>query len=372
MVSDVTLGSALTQSQRSDAAEASLASDFSQFLTLLTTQLQNQDPLSPVETTEFTNQLVAFTGVEQQINTNQRLDSLVALNIGSSFSSSQSYVGQDISYIGSEFEYTGAPSSIDYSLPTQAADVTINVLNELGEVVYTEDGSTNVGINEFVWNGQLNSGGVALPGTYEVQVGALDVDDNPIQTQTVVRGRVRGTESQNGQIFLLVGERAVPLSNVLNTSETASASASDALTSALNFVGLDVSFLNDEVSFDGETSGDILYDLAEDADRAQIVIRNDVGETIFTQGLDESDISEGRHLFRWDGRLNDGTRAPAGVYQFEVDAINSNDQRILSTSVAEGNVDGVETQNGQIFLDIGNRTISLNNILSANVPPPPV
>ena len=80
MVSDVTINSALNQQQKTESAKTGLAEDFAQFLTLLTVQLQNQDPLSPMDTTEFTNQLVAFTGVEQQINTNQKLDSLVAMN----------------------------------------------------------------------------------------------------------------------------------------------------------------------------------------------------------------------------------------------------------------------------------------------------
>ncbi len=60
-----------------------LADDMQQFLTLLTTQLQNQDPLSPMDSTEFTNQLVQFSQVEQQITSNQKLDSLLALQLAS-------------------------------------------------------------------------------------------------------------------------------------------------------------------------------------------------------------------------------------------------------------------------------------------------
>ena len=107
MVSDVTIGTALNQQANTAASTASLAEDFSQFLQLLTIQLQNQDPLSPMETNEFTNQLVAFTGVEQQINTNQKLDSLVALQLGNSTGQALGYIGNDISYISSEFNYDG-------------------------------------------------------------------------------------------------------------------------------------------------------------------------------------------------------------------------------------------------------------------------
>ena len=85
MVGDVSIGTALNQQAQTNSSSVGLASDFNQFLILLTTQLQHQDPLSPMDTTEFTNQLVAFSGVEQQINTNQKLDSLVSLQLGNAF-----------------------------------------------------------------------------------------------------------------------------------------------------------------------------------------------------------------------------------------------------------------------------------------------
>ena len=107
MVSNVTINTALDQQSKTAAAQDKLATDFSQFLSLLTTQLQHQDPLSPMDTTEFTNQLVAFTGVEQQINTNQKLDSLVSLQLGNAMGSALGYVGLDVSYISSEFYNDG-------------------------------------------------------------------------------------------------------------------------------------------------------------------------------------------------------------------------------------------------------------------------
>ena len=365
MVSDVTFASALGQQQGTAGATSALAEDFSQFLTLLTVQLQNQDPLSPIESTEFTNQLVAFTGVEQQINSNQRLDSLIALNLGTAFSESQSYVGNEISYVSNEFEHTGAPSNVRYSLSNEAVTSNIFVFNQFGEIVYEEDGQTAAGIHEFVWDGTLSSGGIAVPGTYEVRIDALDSQENPVQTSTVVSGIVRGTESQNGQIFLLVGERAVSLSNILNTSAPTTENVGDSLTAALSYVGLDVSYLNTELNYDGSTPEDVLYTLDTDADRASIIIRDENGQTVFSDTVQNQ---SGQHLYRWDGRLNDGSTAPPGTYQFTIDAIDENDRRISTSSVAQGNVNGVETQNGQIFLNIGGTSVNLNNVISANIP----
>lgn len=220
MVSDVTLATAAGQQANTQASTEQLAEDFSEFLQLLTIQLQNQDPLSPMDTTEFTNQLVAFTGVEQQINTNQKLDSLVALQLGNVMGSALGYVGLDASYVGSEFFSDGtAPTTINYALDGQAVDITIRIENEQGEVIYEEAGATAAGSQEFIWDGTDSFGNPVEPGTYSVRIDALDIDDNAVGSSTVVEGRVRGVETQNGQVFLLIGERAVSLGNVLNVSQ---------------------------------------------------------------------------------------------------------------------------------------------------------
>ncbi len=219
MVSDVNIGTALNQQANTNNAQTGLAQDFNQFLILLTTQLQNQDPLSPMDTTEFTNQLVAFSGVEQQINTNQKLDSLVSLSLGNAVGNSLGYVGMDISYLSSEFNFDGAePVKLNYAYNSEPFEAKIRIVNEEGETVYETDAEKGLGNNEFVWDGTTKDGTIAPEGTYEIRVDALDFDGNAVSTTTVVNGRVRGVESQNGLIFLLVGERAVSLGQVLNVS----------------------------------------------------------------------------------------------------------------------------------------------------------
>lgn len=219
MVSDVTINSALNQQVSTQGATDSLAEDFSEFLTLLTIQLQNQDPLDPMDTTEFTNQLVAFTGVEQQINTNERLDSLVALNLGSAVGSAIGYVGQDISYISPEFHFDGEnQAEITYALNAEAAQGTLRIRDERGTQVYEGPLAASVGQHEFTWDGRLPDGTLAPAGTYSVQIDALDAQDQAVGSSVVVHGNVRGVETQNGQIFALVGERAVSLGNVLSVN----------------------------------------------------------------------------------------------------------------------------------------------------------
>ncbi|MBL4805561.1 MAG: flagellar hook capping family protein [Alphaproteobacteria bacterium] len=220
MVSDVSFSSALQEQQQTASASASLAEDFSQFLTLLTTQLQNQDPLDPLDTNEMTNQLVAFTGVEQQINTNQKLDDLVSLQLGNALGSSLGYVGLDISYVGSEFYSDGeTPVTINYALDGQAIENNLSIVNEEGITVYETSGSTAAGAQEFVWDGKDNFGNPVPPGTYAIRIDALNGQEEAVGGSTIVSGRVKGVESQNGVLFLIVGERAVALSNVLNARD---------------------------------------------------------------------------------------------------------------------------------------------------------
>lgn len=223
MVANVTLGTALDQQSKTQAAKTGLAEDFSQFLNLLTVQLQNQDPLNPMDTTEFTNQLVAFTGVEQQINTNQKLDSLVSLQLGNAMGSALGYVGMDVSYVSSEFNYDGSTESkITYALDGQAVQGKVRIYSETGVLVYETDAATSAGKHDFTWDGKDKNGQPAPAGTYEVKVDAIGPDGKAIGYSAVVTGRVRGVETQGGLIYLLVGERAVSTGNVLNASHTPS------------------------------------------------------------------------------------------------------------------------------------------------------
>lgn len=221
MTSDVTINNALDFQKNTANSSSQLAGDFDDFLVLLTTQLKNQDPLSPMDSTEFTNQLVNFAGVEQQINSNQKLDSLVAMGLGTSFSSALNYVGKDVSYLSSEAHFDGqTPLEIDYAITGGTSVQTkINIYNEEKDLVFTQDVSDDQKVENFVWDGTMTGGGKAPAGTYSIRVDALDADDKALKTSTVVNGHVSGVETQNGATFLLVGERAVSIGNIINVSE---------------------------------------------------------------------------------------------------------------------------------------------------------
>lgn len=220
MTSDVTLSGAISQTQKTATQSIKLAEDFTQFLTLLTTQLQNQDPLSPMDSTEFTNQLVQFSQVEQSINTNQKLDDLLALQLGSISSVALGYVGMDVTYTSAEMNWDGAaPVEVNYGLSAQASVAKVNIYKEDGTtLVRSMAAPTSVGAQNITWDGKDNNGNLMEEGTYTVKVDAADKDGKPMTVSTAVSGNVRGIESQDGVVYLLVGERAIALGSVINAS----------------------------------------------------------------------------------------------------------------------------------------------------------
>ena len=220
MTSDVTLTGALSSAQRTEQQSVQLAEDFDQFLRLLTTQLQNQDPLNPMDSTEFTNQLVQFSQVEQSINMNQKLDDLLSLELAGISSVALGYVGMDISYRSAELNYDGSsPVKINYALSEDTTGANLIIKNERGDTVFQTDVPGTAGGHEFIWNGENDFGGLSEEGTYSLRIDAKNREDEFLNVTTVVSGNVRGIESQDGVIFLLVGERAIALTNVINATE---------------------------------------------------------------------------------------------------------------------------------------------------------
>jgi flagellar basal-body rod modification protein FlgD len=215
----LTSTAATTSANKTQLAQQELSSNFSQFLRLLTTQLQNQDPLSPMDSAQFTQQLVMYSQVEQQLATNTKLDNLTTVSMNSSLALALGYVGKDVTYTSAELNFDGAePVEISYNLTEATTSATMNILDEDGNVVYSKPVSDATGLNKVSWDGMTTQGTTAEAGTYAIQIVALDAEGSPETVTTAVTGLVRGIENQNGVPNLLVGERAVPLDSVINAS----------------------------------------------------------------------------------------------------------------------------------------------------------
>ncbi len=195
-------------------ATSSLAENFDTFLTLLTVQLQNQDPLDPLDTNEFTSQLVQFTAVEQAIATNNNLESLIGLTELSHAATRISYLGKEVEAPGSTSYLTDGKAEWSYVLDDEATDVTITVTDSQGTTVHTATGETSAGEHSFTWDG-LDDLGVPQPdGEYTITVGAKDSDGASIGVTTSLIGKVTGLDNVNGILVFVIGTLTVPVSNI--------------------------------------------------------------------------------------------------------------------------------------------------------------
>lgn len=162
-----------------------LSGDFDTFLKLLTTQLQNQDPTSPMDTNQMTDQLTQFSQVEQQISSNDKLDSiLAALNVNSS-NQNLGYLGRVVEFDSSKIALmtvgkTEAGAEVKeavmaYNLPNVATDVEIQIIDpKTKQVVRTLEGDGEIGRHTVAWDGKNDSGGAVPNGQYELKVVAKD------------------------------------------------------------------------------------------------------------------------------------------------------------------------------------------------------
>lgn len=203
-----------------ESSASELAETFDTFLSLLTTQLQHQDPLDPMDSGEFTQQLVMFTNAEQAVATNQKLDTLNYLTLGNQASSAVNYIGKTVVAAGSSTVLSDGSATWQYNLAGNATLTTLTVKDQSGQVVLTTSGEIGEGDHTFVWDG-TDSQGVPLPdGTYDLAITATDINGQPVATTSSVEGKVTGIETQDGAIVLAVGDTTLPLSSVTAVKET--------------------------------------------------------------------------------------------------------------------------------------------------------
>jgi flagellar basal-body rod modification protein FlgD len=218
------LGLGLADSAASTAA-TNLASNFDDFLTLLTTQLTNQDPLNPTDSNEFTNQLVNFTNVEQNIATNQNLEALLQLQQlnqqNGTASAMINYLGKTVgSYLNvAALDSTGASWNID--LAGGAATVDYEIYDVNGNKVYTEDADgASAGAQVFSWNGEQTNGTTAGEGQYYLVVRAESAGGNSVDVSYNFEGEAQSMETVNGQPVLNVGGVYLTLDQITTVSVT--------------------------------------------------------------------------------------------------------------------------------------------------------
>jgi len=187
-----------------------IASNFTTFLQLLTTQLQNQDPLSPLDTNQFTQQLVEFAQVEQQMKSNDQLTSLVALEKSAVASTALAYVGATVVVDGSTAQLTNSTANWSMNV-TKPSTATITIKDSTGQNAFTGTVAVNPGTQAFTWNGRGNDGRLWPDGSYTLTATAVDANNQSVAISTEVQATVDSVDltqdppqlSINGQNYTL-------------------------------------------------------------------------------------------------------------------------------------------------------------------------
>ncbi len=195
---------------------ATLAEDFDNFLNLLTTQLQYQDPLAPMDSNQFTQQLVAFTGVEQSIATNKNLESIITQNQSLSATNTVGYLGKEVT-ISSDKAGVREDGTVrwEYALAAPSSSTKITVKDTNGIKVYEENGELGAGLHEFSWTPKEGT----PKEIYTLEVESISGNEEEIETNIYSKGIVESLETVNGQVLLAANGLLTAPVNVLSVKE---------------------------------------------------------------------------------------------------------------------------------------------------------
>jgi flagellar basal-body rod modification protein FlgD len=197
--------SASTAAGTNALASQQIAGNFQSFLTLLTTQLQNQNPLDPLDTNQFTQQLVEFAGVQQQLNTNDSLATLVSLQQTTQSTQALGFVGKTAVVAGTTAPMTNSVAEWQLSVPS-ASSLDITIANSTGQTVFTGTYNASAGNNQpFGWNGQGNDGTQYPDGNYTLTATAKDTNGNSVAITTAIEGVVNSVDLTQSPPLLSIG-----------------------------------------------------------------------------------------------------------------------------------------------------------------------
>ncbi|MBI1208571.1 MAG: hypothetical protein GC191_14965 [Azospirillum sp.] len=217
-VSATTSNSGATTGTSATSLE-SLGNDINQFLKLLTTQLQNQDPLNPMDNAEVTNQMIGYANVQQNSATNTRLDSLIALQKTGTAAGGLSYLGKQVEADGNLVEVSDGSGLLAYNLDATAASVLVRVVNSSGQTVFSANSTSTAdvasGMHRVAWDAKDSEGDTLPDGTYSLYITALDASGAVIGSSTRATGTVTGVDVTGDDALLSLGTSTIKMTDVL-------------------------------------------------------------------------------------------------------------------------------------------------------------
>jgi flagellar basal-body rod modification protein FlgD len=213
LASSTTASKASTNSSSLTSSGVRMADNFDQFLSLLTTQLKNQSPLDPLDTNQFTQQLVQFAGVEQQLRTNETLASLVTANKVGNATAALGFVGANVTV-----DRKGSPmqnGQVKWLMNApRAGTASVTIKDKDGNTVHVGSKTLAAGEQEFVWDGKLPNGSKAADGEYTISVSAVDTARQVMEVKTHMLARVDSVDVSGNSPTLKIGSLDLALTDV--------------------------------------------------------------------------------------------------------------------------------------------------------------
>ena len=198
-----------TANSTSTSDYSALSGNYQMFLQLLVTQLQNQSPLDPMDSSKFTEQLVQYSSVEQQIKANQTLADLKTMYAVQSAMSFVSYVGKTVTVDSSSTDLKDGSATWNFTGSADCDKATIEIRDADGNIVYTTTEKLASGEGKFEWSGETDTGGTAPAGTYTISISGQDASGKSITYKSETTGVVDGVDFSGSVPMLSIGGQLI-------------------------------------------------------------------------------------------------------------------------------------------------------------------
>jgi len=211
-------GASGTGAGAAGSALGQLSSNYNDFLTMLTTQLRNQDPSSPMNSSQFTSELVQFSQVEQQMSTNQSLGQLIQLSRAGDLTQASAMLGSKVTATAKQIPLQNGTGTIGFNAPS-AGPVAIAIYNSAGQQILDSAVNATQGANSWTWNGKDASGATVPDGAYNAAVVAAGANGSSTTLPFTVTGTATGVTSGTNSVSLDLGGLSVPFSAVQSVNK---------------------------------------------------------------------------------------------------------------------------------------------------------
>jgi flagellar basal-body rod modification protein FlgD len=211
---------AATSGSTRQGSTTGLSGDFNTFLTLLTTQLRNQDPSQPMDANQLTQQLVQFATVEQQMNTNQTLERMFAMQQAGQMADAASLIGRDVTVASDVLPLQARAAQVNLPPAGQARSARIDILDRAGNLVRRSDVALGTGAKSWAWDGKDQRGAQRPDGAYRVSVSGRAADGSAVALSPSVTGRVTGVGREGNDLVLRMGSANLPFAQIRDLPQT--------------------------------------------------------------------------------------------------------------------------------------------------------